>query len=197
MKLKLARGSAAWVSTPIIMTAMLAILGIWYGSALTFAGSLFLVFFHRDPERVPSGEGMVSPADGRIVVALPERIAIFMSPFDVHVNRSPMDAEVLATEYKKGKHAPAFLGKAGENQRNMIAMETIDGTIDLCQITGAIVRRIMCYVRPGDRVARGERIGMIRFGSRVEVTIPIGYKLFVKKGDRVRAGETIIAVKAS
>lgn len=195
--MKLARGSAAWVSTPLIMTAVLAILGIWYASALTFIGSIFLIFFHRDPDRFPVGDGMISPADGRIVVALPQRIAIFMSPFDVHVNRSPMDAEVLATEYKKGKHAPAFLGKAGENQMNMIEMETEDGNIDLCQITGAIVRRILCYVSPGDQVARGERIGMIRFGSRVEVTIPLGYELFVKKGDRVRAGETIIAVKVT
>ncbi|HWQ19413.1 MAG TPA: phosphatidylserine decarboxylase [Methanotrichaceae archaeon] len=195
--MKLARGSAAWISTPLIMTAMLAIFGIWYASALAFIGSIFLIFFHRDPDRFPIGDGMVSPADGKIVVALPQRIAIFMSPFDVHVNRSPMDGEVLATEYKKGKHAPAFLGKASENQRNLIEMETTDGNIDLCQMTGAIVRRILCYVRPGDQVARGERIGMIRFGSRVEVTIPLGYELFVKKGDRVRAGETIIAVKVS
>lgn len=195
--MKLARGSAVWVSTPLIMAAMLAILGIWYASALAFIGSIFLIFFHRDPDRFPLGEGMISPADGRIVLALPRRIAIFMSPFDVHVNRSPMDGAVLATEYKKGKHAPAFLGRAGENQRNLIEMETKDGNIDLCQMTGALVRRILCYVHPGDLVVRGERIGMIRFGSRVEVTIPLGYELFVKKGDRVRAGESIIAVKVS
>lgn len=195
--MKLARGSAPWVSTPILMTALLAILGIWPASALTLLGSIFLVFFHRDPDRNPMGDGMVSPADGRIVVALPGRIAIFMSPFDVHVNRSPLDGQVLATEYKKGKHAPAFLGKASENQRNLIEMDTSDGKIDLWQMTGALVRRIICYVQPGETVARGERIGMIRFGSRVEVTIPLGYELFVKNGDKVRAGETIIAVKGA
>jgi phosphatidylserine decarboxylase len=193
--LKLARGSRAWISLPILTTALLAALGSWYAAAIAFFGSVFIIFFHRDPDRFPLGEGMISPADGRIVEAHPERIAIFMGPCDVHVNRAPLDGAVKATEFRMGGCLPAFLSSASNNQQNQIEIQTDAGSVNLCQITGAFVRRIMCYVRPGDRIVRGERIGMIRFGSRVEVTIPVGYRLFVKKGDRVRAGETVIAVR--
>lgn len=139
---------------------------------------------------------MVSPADGRVVMAGPDRIAIFMGPYDVHVNRSPLDGIVKRTEYTKGGHYPAFLGIASRNQRNRIEIETSFGDLEISQIAGAIARRIVCYVRPGDRVIRGERIGMIHFGSRVEVTIPKGYRCFVEAGEKVRAGESIIAVKS-
>jgi phosphatidylserine decarboxylase len=156
-----------------------------------------MLFFHRDPERYPLGEGMVSPADGWVVSALPERIAIFMGLWDVHVNRSPLDGLVRRSEYRPGGHLPAFWPGSFRNQQNLIEIETADGTVELRQITGAVARRIVSYVRPEDRIRRGDRVGMIRFGSRVEVTIPEGYKLSVKMGDRVRAGETIIAVKSS
>lgn len=195
--MKIARGSRAWISLPIVTTALLAALGSRYAAAIAFFGSVFIIFFHRDPDRFPLGEGMISPADGRIVEALPERIAIFMGLCDVHVNRAPLDGAVMATQFKMGGFLPAFLSSASKNQQNQIEIQTDCGDMELCQITGAIVRRIMCYVSPGDRVARGERIGMIRFGSRVEVTIPEGYRLFVKIGDRVRAGETVIAVRCS
>jgi phosphatidylserine decarboxylase len=195
--LKIARDSRAWISLPIVTTALLAALGSWYAAAVALFGSAFIIFFHRDPDRFPLGEGMISPADGRIVEALPERIAIFMGPCDVHVNRAPLDGAVMTTHFKMGGHLPAFLSSARKNQKNQIEIQTEAGDLELCQITGAFVRRIMCYVNPGDKVARGERIGMIRFGSRVEVTIPEGYRLFVKTGDRVRAGETVIAVRSS
>jgi phosphatidylserine decarboxylase len=177
------------------MTAGLAAVGNWYASAFALLGSLFMLFFHRDPDRLPEGEGMLSPADGRIIKASPEGITIFMGPWDVHVNRAPLEGVIKRTEHIRGGHAPAFLYTASKNQQNRIDMETIDGNIELHQITGTLVREIICYVRPGDRVQRGERIGMIRFGSRVEVSIPKGLCLQVKNGDRVRAGETIIAVK--
>ena len=164
-------------------------------SGVALAGSLFMIFFHRDPDRLPQGMGMVSPADGRIVQATGYKIAIFMGAADVHVNRAPMDGVVLRTEYRKGSHLPAFLGRACNNQQNRIWLETIDGDVELRQITGTIVREIICYVRPGDHVVRGERVGMIRFGSRVEVTIPKNYVIQVNLGDKVRAGETIVAVK--
>lgn len=140
---------------------------------------------------------MISPADGRIVMVGPDRIAIFMGPYDVHVNRSPMDGLVKRTEYTRGGHYPAFLGIASKNQQNRIEIETIEGDIEISQIAGAIARRIVCYVNPGDQVIRGERIGMIHFGSRVEVTIPKGYIRYVELGEKVRAGESIIAVKSS
>ncbi len=193
--MKLARDSTAWISLPIFLTAALAIVGSWYISAVALAGSIFMLFFHRDPDRLPRGEGMISPADGRIIQASERGFTIFMGPSDVHVNRAPLDGVVRKTEYKKGGHFPAFLVQASNNQQNRITLETPDGEVELRQITGTLVREIVCYVRPGDRVARGERIGMIRFGSRVEVTMPEGYEMRVSMGDKVRAGETIIAVK--
>ena len=98
MRLRLARDSAAWVSVPIFMTAALAAVGSWYATALALMGSLFMLFFHRDPDRSPQGEGMVSPADGRIIQASFEGITIFMGPCDVHVNRAPFDGVVRKTE---------------------------------------------------------------------------------------------------
>jgi phosphatidylserine decarboxylase len=195
--LKLAKDSTAWISVPIFLTAALAALGSWYISALALAGSIFMIFFHRDPDRLPSGNGMISPADGRIIKILHNKITIFMGPADVHVNRAPLDGVVLKTEHVRGSHLPAFLGAASNNQQNRIEMETSDGVIELRQITGTLVREIICYVRPGDHVVRGERIGMIRFGSRVEMTVPESYDLSVRLGDKVRAGETIVAVKRS
>jgi phosphatidylserine decarboxylase len=194
--LKLAKNSTAWISVPIFLTAALAIAGSWYMSAVALVGFIFMIFFHRDPDRLPRGDGMVSPADGRIIQATPEKITIFMGAYDVHVNRAPLDGTVRSIEYRKGSHMPAFLNRACHNQQNRIRMETDDGDLELRQITGTIVREIVCYVRPGDHVLRGERIGMIRFGSRVEASIPKGYKLQVGLGDKVRAGETVVAVKS-
>ncbi len=193
--MRIAKGSRAWVSFPIILTAILAALGSWYVSALALTGSLFVIFFHRDPDRSPRGDGMVSPADGRVVLAGPDKIAIFMGPYDVHVNRSPMNGLVKSTLFTAGGHYPAFLKIASNNQQNRIVIETDAGEIEVSQIAGAIARRIACYVNPGDRIVRGQRIGMIHFGSRVEVTIPRGYRHCVNLGDKVRAGESIIAVK--
>ena len=195
--MRLARNSKTWISVPIFLTAALAALGSWYISAAVLAGSIFIIFFHRDPDRLPKGEGMVSPADGRIIQAHGNRIIVFMGPGDVHVNRAPLDGMVKKTEYIRGGHAPAFLSTAANNQQNRIEMETAHGDIELRQITGTLVREVICYVRPGDRVVRGERIGMIRFGSRVEVTVPESFLVQVKPGDKVRAGETVIAVKRS
>jgi phosphatidylserine decarboxylase len=178
-----------------MLMAILAALGSWYASGLAMVGTMFVIFFHRDPDRAPQGEGMVSPADGRVILAGPDRIAIFMGPYDVHVNRSPLDGLVKSTLYTKGSHYPAFLSIASKNQQNKIEIETAEGDIEISQIAGALARRIVCYVKPGDRVVRGQRIGMIHFGSRVEVNIPKGFRQFVNIGDNVRAGESIIAVK--
>lgn len=194
--MKLAKNSTAWISVPIFLTAALAIAGSWYMSAVALVGFIFMIFFHRDPDRLPRGDGMVSPADGRIIQATPEKITVFMGAYDVHVNRAPLDGTVRSIEYRKGSHMPAFLNRACHNQQNRIRMETDEGDLELRQITGTIVREIVCYVRPGDHVFRGERIGMIRFGSRVEASIPKGYKLQVGLGDKVRAGETVVAVKS-
>jgi phosphatidylserine decarboxylase len=195
--LKLAKGSTAWVSVPMFLTAALAAAGNWYMSAVALAGFVFMIFFHRDPDRFPLGEGMLSPADGKIIQATPDKITVFMSPTNVHVNRAPLDGVVSNIEYRKGTHLPAFMRRACKNQQNRMHLLTNEGDLELRQITGTLVREIVCYVLPGDQVSRGERIGMIRFGSRVEVSIPSGYNLHVELGDKVRAGETVIAVRNS
>lgn len=194
--MKLARNSRRWISVPIILAAALAVAGSWYISAAAFLGLLFMIFFHRDPDRLPQSDGMLSPADGRIIQATPEKVTIFMGLADVHVNRAPMEGTIISVEHRKGTHLPAFLNRASQNQQSRMRIETEDGEIQLCQITGTIVREIVCYVKPGDHVLRGERIGMIRFGSRVETTVPPGYQLQVALGDSVQAGKTVLAVKS-
>ena len=195
--MKLARNSRVWVCTPLLTASLMAWLRMWSVAILVAATFVFMVFFHRDPDRTPSGPGMISPADGRVVVASPDMVAIFMNHHNVHVNRSPLGGQVKSVEHMSGGHAPAFLGSSHQNEQNLVVIETPGGEIRLCQISGFLVRRIVCYVVPGDRIRRGERMGMIRFGSRVEFTIPEGYRLTVGKGDKVRAGETVVAVKAS
>ena len=125
--MKLAKNSTAWISVPIFLTAALAVAGSWYMSAVALAGFIFMIFFHRDPDRLPSGDGMVSPADGRIIQATPERFTVFMGPSNVHVNRAPLDGIVRSIEYRKGTHLPAFLNRASHNQQNRIWIETRDG----------------------------------------------------------------------
>lgn len=192
--MKLAKNSTTWISVPIFITALLAAVGNWYASSVALIGSIFIIFFHRDPDRGPEGDGMVSPADGRVLPSVEKKIAIFMGPWDVHVNRAPLDGLVKSIERKKGGHTPAFLGAASRNDQNRILFETAFGDMEICQISGSIVRDIICYVSPGDRVSRGERIGMVRFGSRVELTIPPSFEICVENGEKVHAGESIIAV---
>lgn len=195
--MKLARNSRGWISMPLILTAALAAAGSWYMSGAALMGLAFMLFFHRDPDRLPQSEGMLSPADGRIIQATPEKVTIFMGLADVHVNRAPLEGTIISLKQRKGSHLPAFMNSASQNQQSRMKIETQDGEMEVCQITGTIVREIVSYVKPGDHVLRGERIGMIRFGSRVETTIPQGYKLQVSLGDSVRAGKTVVAVKFS
>jgi phosphatidylserine decarboxylase len=194
--LRLAKDSTAWISVPIFITALLAAVGNWYASTVALVGSLFIIFFHRDPDRAPDGDGMLSPADGRVLPAERNKVAVFMGPWDVHVNRAPLDGLVKGVQHLKGGHAPAFLGAASRNDQSRIFLETRYGEIEIRQISGSLVRDIICYVQPGDRVSRGERIGMVRFGSRVEVTIPEDFEICVENGGKVHAGESIIAVKS-
>ncbi len=154
---------------------------------------LFTAVFFRDPER-EIGEGVVSPADGRIDYVDGRRIEIFMRPFDCHVNRSPVDGVVTKIEFRSGSRPPAFI-RSERAMRNVIYIENEDGVFKVTQVAGIFARRIVCYVREGDRVRKGQRIGMIRFGSRVILEVPEGYVFVRGVGDRVKAGETV-AVKA-
>jgi len=170
-------------------------------------GLAFCLYFFRDPERVPpSGEGLVvSPADGRVleVVATREnqflsapvtRISIFMSPLDVHVNRSPITGTVGLVRHTAGKFRAAFHDKASlDNERNAVVLEDAARRYLVVQIAGAIARRIVCRRAPGDHLSRGERFGMIMFGSRVDLFLPVEVQPRVAKGDRVVAGVTVVA----
>ncbi len=167
----------------------------------------FIAFFFRDPERrVEASPGAIlSPADGRVVevsevyedrfLGKPaHRVSIFLSLFDVHVNRSPIGGRVTYLRYQKGKFRPAFMSLASaENERNFIGIEGDHGKTLVVQIAGVLARRIECWANEGDTVEAGYRIGLIRFGSRAEVSFPKeAAKVCVRPGDRVKAGETII-----
>jgi len=166
-------------------------------AALLALITLFLIRFFRDPERaVPPGGGiMVAPADGRVVEVEGGHLAIFMSLFDCHVNRAPVDGEVVDVVHTPGRFHPADRPQSKENERNLILLRRGDQEIRVTQVAGMVARRIVCWVKPGDRVDRGERLGMIVFGSRVEVDVPPErWRFTVARGERVRAGETVVAL---
>ena len=181
--------------------------GGWW-SAPCWLAALFVLQFFRDPPRsIPGDERtVVSPADGRIVAIASARdpylerdsikVSVFMNVFNVHSNRSPVDGEVRQAWYHAGKFLNAALAKASlENERNALWLKTTAGADVTCvQIAGLIARRILCYVKPGDKLARGERFGFIRFGSRVDIYLPPSASVKAALGDKVRGGSSILAL---
>ena len=164
-----------------------------------FILGLFCLWFFRDPDReIPSGPVAVSPADGKVIwikrIGDQIRVTIFLNIFDVHVNRSPIAGKITKIEYKKGKFLVASVEAASsENERNIITVEDNGVKVVFAQIAGLIARRIVCSKQPGDSVAAGERIGYIKFGSRVDIWFGPEWTLDVKEGQRVSAGSSIIA----
>ena len=198
------------VSTGLYYAAFLVGGGLLLGfftrpwAALPFAMlAVFCLWFFRDPERTaPNGPGLaVSPADGKVVLIRPEpdgrtRMAIFLNVFDVHVNRSPIAGQVKSVKYKAGKFLVASeVAASVENEQNTLVVEGDGTSLEFSQIAGLIARRIVCDKKPGDAVQRGERIGLIKFGSRVDLLFGTEWTLAVKVGERVTAGETVIAKK--
>lgn len=192
--------------------------GIYYAAGLVILGSLvawftspvavapfallaaFCLYFFRDPERtVPAGDLIVSPADGKVVSVKDmghgeTRISIFLNIFNVHVNRSPIPGKVLEVFYRKGRFLVASHDAASvENEQNTLVIQGERGKVVCRQIAGLIARRIICYKQAGDTVASGERIGYIKFGSRVDVIFGPEWQPVVKRGDRVAAGKSILA----
>lgn len=193
---------------PLSIATLLAFLAGFKGISLVLLGmTLFVVWFFRNPQRnIPEKDGLiVSPADGRVIRIEEttsdeqpgrtfQKISIFMNVFNVHVNRIPCSGEVRLIRYREGKFLSANLDKASAlNERNTVLLQTADGReIMTVQIAGLIARRIVCWLKEGMQVSRGERFGLIRFGSRVEVFLPLGSTILVKVGEKVRAGETPI-----
>jgi len=175
----------------------------WLGGVLLLLG-LFVLYFFRDPQRtIPSDpKAIVSPADGRVMEIVEEpfsgtpgrRISVFLSIFDVHVNRAPVAGRVSAIEYRKGQFYAAMRGRASaENEQNVIHVSGERGEVVFKQIAGWIARRILCWKAVGDSVTRGERVGMIRFGSRVDIWMPDGVEILVRPGQHVAGGSSILA----
>ena len=158
-------------------------------SAFFIAFAAFTAYFFRDPER-EIGEGVVSPADGKIDFIEGRRLEIFMSPFDCHVNRAPWNGKILSVKFIDGSTPPAFIRKKGV-RTNEILIESDEGVFRVLQMAGIFARRIVSYVGEGDLVEKGQRIGMIRFGSRVVLEIPEGFRFVRRVGEKVKAGETV------
>jgi phosphatidylserine decarboxylase len=194
---------------PFIILAAVALLIQWYVAAIVFGlVAAFLLNFFRDPHRSGSQRhvDILSPADGTVVLirdvadgeiwaGLTRQISIFMSVFDVHVNRAPMSGRIVHYRYNPGKKIAAMSHKSSEeNEQNLVVMTDARGaTIAFKQIAGLLARRIVFDKQEGDEVARGERIGMIKFGSRVDTFFPPNANILVNVGDKVRVGLTIIA----
>jgi phosphatidylserine decarboxylase len=195
---------------PAIGGLLFLSLGGWFVfpplSAVFLAAACFLLWFYRDPERRPPENPAlwVSPADGRVVeVEATEhsftgpatRVGVFMSPLDVHVNRVPWDGEVTYLQYVPGKKWVAYGPKASaENERFFLGMETAVGPVLVVQIAGFLARRIVCRARRGQHLTRGERYGMIQFGSKVDLYLPSTVRCVVSVGQKVKAGETALGV---
>ncbi len=204
-----------WFGLPFVLIAG-GLLGIgltWPAKSLVVGGlfclvfSLFVLNFFRDPERaVPEDPGAIaSPADGRVAEVCQEvsargpiqRVSIFMSPFDVHVNRSPIAGTIDEVSYRKGSFRAAYDPRASvENEQNVFRVSGEQGQVTVRQIAGVVARRIVFRKKPGDRVERGERVGLIRFGSRVDILLEPSAEVVVRKGSRVRAGSSIVGFSA-
>ena len=175
----------------------------WTGGILVFLAA-FILYFFRDPERIVPADPavVVSPADGRVMEIVDQamgsrpgrRVSIFLAIWDVHVNRAPLAGRIRKLDYRPGRFLAAMRSRASaENEQNVIHLSTERGEIVLKQIAGWIARRVLCWKAEGDTVALGERVGMIRFGSRVDIWLPMEAEIVVRPGQHVAGGSSILA----
>ena len=207
MRIPVARQGAPIIAVGLGLVVLFGWLGSRIGLSLAGLLTVFAISFFRDPERVsPSGKGTVlAPADGRVLLieeqengpGVAERtwkISIFMSVFNCHVNRIPLGGVVEEIDYRPGKFFAAHQDRAsGQNEQNILHLKTDQGDrFTVVQIAGLIARRIVCWVRSGDRVRAGDRFGLIQFGSRVDLYLPLDTRITLKRGDRTKAGLTVV-----
>ena len=206
--MRIAREGYPLIFTALILT-LLAFLAGWMPLGIILGLiALAVAAFFRDPERqAPAAEGLVvSPADGKVVSVArvagdspfqgsATRVSIFLSPLDVHINRTPVDGKIAKVQYQRGKFLAAYKEEAAErNEQNALSIIDREGrTFGVVQIAGVIARRIICRAKQGDEFARGERFGLIMFGSRTDTYLPEGCRVEVTEGQRVKGGETILA----
>lgn len=208
--IKLAPEGSPFISGFFALTILAALFTPW-GALLFFVLTLFMVYFFRDPERTtPGGENIfVSPADGKVILIrkvsedkfLKEdavEISIFMSPLDVHVNRAPYDGVVEEVVHTPGKFLSAFKHEASlQNENIAMLLATKHGKLLVRQVAGFLARRAVCRVKKGDTLQKGERYGIIKFSSRLDIYLPKEVQIKVKLGDKVKAGETVIGEMSS
>jgi len=201
--LSIVRESIPYILVPALLGIAAAVLGFWYVAAFLFVVALFMAFFFRDPKRVPPSDPdvVVSPADGRVTRIGPAStgpdaanvISIFLSPLDVHINRSPIPGKIVDVIYSPGKFLMATNEKASlVNEQNALTIQGEKITVVCKQIAGILARRVVCWKGKGDNLGLGERFGMIKFSSRTDVLLPANVKITVKEGQRVRGGTTVI-----
>jgi phosphatidylserine decarboxylase len=189
-----------FVAVPAVLGVILALFGFWIAAAIVFVVAAFMLYFFRDPERqCPDDDSLViSAADGR-VTRIEENetgklVSVFLSPLDVHINRSPITGTITQIDYIRGYKKPATSDQASLiNERNSLVIVGDRMTVTCTQIAGILARRIVCWPEVGDRLLRGQRFGLIKFGSRTDLLMPAAVEIEVKIGDRVRGGETVIA----
>ncbi|MFH1786055.1 MAG: phosphatidylserine decarboxylase [archaeon] len=197
----LARGSSVIIIPVLALTASIGLAYYAFQTAisryifwLSFAFLCFTIYFFRDPERrIKKIPGLLSPTDGTVVSVSKNRISVFLSPFNVHISRMPCDGKVLKISYQRGTFAPAFSKKSSENEREAITLKTKSGNLKIERFAGILARRIVTWVSENDTLSQGQRFGMIRFGSRCDVTLPPRLKPKVSKGDKLKAGISVIA----
>jgi phosphatidylserine decarboxylase len=194
-----------FVIPAFVLALVCALFRLWAPGSLLFLAGCFICYFFRNPRReVPQGGKLVlSPADGKVVrITGPieqdgeghgQLISIFLSLFDVHVNRSPVEGVLERVEHRRGRFKAAFKHEASQvNEQNILTIRGRESKLVVKQIAGVLARRVVCWKSPGQAMERGEAIGLIRFGSRVEVLLPSGVQVLVRVGDRVKGGVSIL-----
>jgi phosphatidylserine decarboxylase len=204
--MKIDKAGVPFIAGALVPAAGLAFARRYGWAAAVAALGGFFAYFFRDPERqVPSAPGLVvSPADGTVMIAGPtdgrwappgdwKQITIFLSPIDVHINRTPVEGRITRIEYRRGKFLPAYKEDASGNELNEIWIDHNGQMVVVRQVVGVLARRIVCRVAEGQALQRGERIGLMKFGSRMDVFLPPTATLSVRVGEHVVGGETVLA----
>jgi len=197
---RIVKESIPYIVVPLLLAAGAAVFGFWWVAGFLLLVMLFMAFFFRDPKRVPPSDPdvVVSPADGKVTRiasagADSTVVSIFLSPLDVHINRSPIPGKIVDVRYSPGKFLMATNEKASlVNEQNALTIQGEKITVVCKQIAGILARRIVCWKAEGDSLGLGERFGMIKFSSRTDVLLPANVRVTVKEGDRVRGGTTVI-----